>query len=149
MPSRLILDTGPLLAPARSTDPLSRRVAALLRSETQQPILPAPVAAELDYMLTARRGPQGNAALLRDLAAGRFEVANLELADYATINWLNERYYALGAGLTDLSLVVVAARYRTTRLLTFDQRHFRALRPLQGGAFVLVPFDEPIPPGGT
>lgn len=147
MPSRLIVDTGPLLAPARPTDPLTRRVAEILRAEGQQPVMPAPVAAELDYMLTARRGIHGNAAFLRDLAEGRFEVANLEPSDYATIHWLNQRYYDLGAGLTDLSVVAVAARYRTTRILTFDQRHFRTLTPLQGSTFVLVPYDEA--PGRT
>jgi predicted nucleic acid-binding protein len=104
--------------------------------------MPAPIAAELDYMLTARRGHQGNAAFLRDLAGGRFEVANLEPADYATIHALNERYSDLGASLADLSIVVVAARYRTTRLLTFDG-HFRALQPLLGKTYTILPDDEP------
>jgi len=26
--------------------------------------------------------------------------------------------------------------------MTFDHRHFRAVRPLQGGAFTLLPDDE-------
>jgi hypothetical protein len=37
----------------------------------------------------------------------------------------------------------LAGRYRTRRLLTFDERHFRALRPLGGrGQFKLLPIDE-------
>jgi hypothetical protein len=27
------------------------------------------------------------------------------------------------------------------RLLTFDERHFRTIRPLQGGSFTLLPAD--------
>jgi uncharacterized protein len=46
-------------------------------------------------------------------------------------------------GVADASNVVLADRYRTTRLLTLDQRHFRVLRPLWGAeAFTLLPFDQ-------
>jgi predicted nucleic acid-binding protein len=43
--------------------------------------------------------------------------------------------------LADLSIVVLAHRFRTTRIATFDERHFRALRPLDGGSFTLLPAD--------
>jgi predicted nucleic acid-binding protein len=53
-----------------------------------------------------------------------------------------ERQYAdLRPGLADLSVVVIAARLRATRILTFDERHFRAIRPLYGDAFTLLPAD--------
>jgi hypothetical protein len=48
-------------------------------------------------------------------------------------------------GLTDASLVVIAARYRTSTILTLDERHFRAIRPLDGNAFTLLPTDSPAP----
>ena len=41
----------------------------------------------------------------------------------------------------DLSIAVVAAKVDTRRLLTFDECHFRAVTPLQGGAFTLLPAD--------
>lgn len=45
-------------------------------------------------------------------------------------------------GITDAANVVLADRYRTTRPLTLDQRHFRRLRPLWGaGHFSLLPYD--------
>ncbi|MEX0783046.1 MAG: PIN domain-containing protein [Dehalococcoidia bacterium] len=121
-------------------------MAWFLREEPHELVMPQPVAAELDYMMTARGGRRANESLLRDLAADRFLVPCLEPADFATISSLNEQYRDLALGLTDLSIVVMAARYRTRRLLSIDQRHFRTIRPLQGGSFVLVPFDEPIPP---
>lgn len=46
-----------------------------------------------------------------------------------------------GIGLADASLVVLAARAATRSLLTLDERHFRAVRPQQGGAFRLLPAD--------
>jgi uncharacterized protein len=32
-------------------------------------------------------------------------------------------------------------RYGTTRVLTFDQRHFRAVKPPHGGVFSVLPAD--------
>jgi len=54
-----------------------------------------------------------------------------------------ERLYSdLGPGLSDLSIVVLADRLETTRIATFDERPFRALRPLSGGSFTLLPLDR-------
>ena len=139
----LIVDTGPILAQIEPADALARGAARALAAEQTTPVMPLTVAAELDYMLVARGGGSANRALLRDLASGRFIVPGLEPEDFATSQVLNERYRDFQVGLTDLSIVVLAARYRTTRILTFDQRHFRLMRPIQGGVFTLLPFDEP------
>ena len=45
------------------------------------------------------------------------------------------------AVLADCAAVVLARRFRTRRLLTLDERHFRAVAPLQGGSFELLPVD--------
>jgi predicted nucleic acid-binding protein len=46
--------------------------------------------------------------------------------------------------LTDASHVVLAARIGSTETATFDERHFRAIRPLGGAeAFRLLPVDPP------
>ena len=52
-----------------------------------------------------------------------------------------ERYHDLRIGLTDASLVVLAARYETDRILTLEERHFRELRTLDGRSLVLLPAD--------
>jgi predicted nucleic acid-binding protein len=51
------------------------------------------------------------------------------------------KYHDLKIGLADASIVVLAARYMTTRVLTLDLRHFRAMEPLQGGSFTILPTD--------
>jgi hypothetical protein len=76
-----------------------------------------------------------------DLAAGRFMVANLELGDYARALDLDRRYAALQLGLAHLSIVILAERFETLRLLSFDERHFRAVRSLGGGPFTILPAD--------
>jgi len=95
----------------------------------------------IDYLLGRRLGGAARRAFLDDLAAGRFRVACLEESDYELVRRVNQQYADLDVGLADLSLVVLAHRYNTKRIATFDERHFRALRPLDGGSFVLLPVD--------
>jgi predicted nucleic acid-binding protein len=138
----LVVDAAPLVAVADRRDSMRPRVEALLREEPGELVIPAPVTAEVDYLLGRRLGRQARLAFLDDLASGRFEVAGLDEEDHRLVADLERRYEDVDAGLADLSAVVVARRYRTRRLLTFDERHFRALRPLDGGHFVLLPTDE-------
>jgi hypothetical protein len=38
-------------------------------------------------------------------------------------------------------VIAIARRYETSRIVSFDERHFRAVTPLQGGAFTILPYD--------
>jgi predicted nucleic acid-binding protein len=138
----LVLDAAPLVALADAKEP---RLEALLRiryEEEGRLVLPAPVAAEVDYLLGARFGEAARRAFLGDLAARRYDVACLEADDYRAVSELDIRYSDLGLGLADCSIAVLAERYETRRLLSFDERHFRAVAPLQGGSFELLPADS-------
>ena len=135
----LIVDAAPLVALADRRDPLRAAVRDVLVTEPGKLIIPAPVTAEVDYLLGRRIGRAARLAFLNDLASGRFVVQCLELDEYSTVAELEGRYADLDLGLADAAVVVLAARFDTRRLLTFDNRHFRAVRPLQGGAFELLP----------
>lgn len=138
----LVLDAAPLVAVADRRDPMHPPIHAILRDEPGELVIPAPVTAEVDYLLGRRLGRAARLAFLDDLAAGRFIVAGLDADDHGAVVDLERRYEDLDVGLADLSVAIVAGRYRTRRLLTFDERHFRALRPLSGGQFSLLPMDE-------
>jgi predicted nucleic acid-binding protein len=137
----LVLDAAPLVAVADRRDRMRPQIEALLREEPGELVIPAPVTAEVDYLLGRRLGRVARLAFLGDLAAGRFTAACLESDDHGVVIDLERRYDDLDVGLADLSVVVVAERFGTRRLLTFDERHFRALRPLNGGQFTLLPSD--------
>lgn len=141
---RLLVDTSGLLSQAEPNEDRKLEVARVLEEERQAPVLSPFVAAELDYFLQKLLGRQGNRGLIRDLAAGNFEVPAVTARDFREIERLNIRYRDLSPGIADLSIVVLAARYRTTRILTFDQRHFRLMKPLYGDFFTLLPFDEDV-----
>jgi predicted nucleic acid-binding protein len=138
----LLIDAGPLVALADPDEPLRDAILDALRTESGSLVIPAPVTAEIDYLLGRRFGATARRAFVADLAAGRFEVACLEREDYQTIADIEARYADLSLGLADCSLVVLAQRYETHRILSFDERHLRAVTPLSGGAFTLLPADS-------
>ncbi|MGQ0744680.1 MAG: type II toxin-antitoxin system toxin ribonuclease C26 [Acidimicrobiales bacterium] len=138
----LIVDAAPLVAVADRRDPMRERVQAVLAGEAGELVVPSPISAEVDYLLGTRLGRAARLAFLDDVASGVFTVACLDADDYRLVAALDRQYDTLDAGLADLSAVVLATRYRTSRILTFDERHFRTLRPLGGGHFTLLPADE-------
>ena len=113
-----------------------------MRAEGGDLVVPAPVSAEVDYLIRRRGGALAARAFLRDVAAGRFRVEGLTADEHGTVASLDEQYAALDLGLADLSVVILAHRFRTSRLLTFDERDFRAVAPLSGGSFTLLPRDN-------
>ncbi len=137
----LLVDAAPLVALADTGEARREAVQAALSSEPDALVIPAPTTAEIDYMLGERFGTPARRAFLADLATGRFAVVALEREEYARIIDLEVRYADLDLGLADCALVVLAARHRTTRILSFDERHFRAVRPLHGDAFTILPQD--------
>jgi predicted nucleic acid-binding protein len=138
----LVIDAAPLVALADLDEPRRAEILELLRADRGALFIPAPVTAEIDYLLWQRFGARARRAFLDDLAARRYETPALDARDYEAALDVDRRYADLELGLADLSVVVLARRLGTSRILTFDQRHFRAVRPLQGGAFTLLPSDQ-------
>jgi predicted nucleic acid-binding protein len=87
------------------------------------------------------QGVDVEARLLDDLAAGTFVAECLTVDELGVARDLVRRCRDLVIGLADASLVVLAARFRTRRPCTVDERRFRAMTRLQGGAFRLLPAD--------
>jgi hypothetical protein len=137
----VVIDAGPLVAFGDANDPHFASIDQLLRNLEGPLVIPAPVTAEVDYLLGQRLGHGPRRKFIADLAAGRFTAACLEREDYAAIGDLDARYADLELGLADCALVVVAKRYGTDRIMSFDERHFRAVSPLDGGAFTILPAD--------
>lgn len=137
----LIVDAAPLVALADAADRLHGPVKSILVSEPGPLVIPAPITAEVDYLLGVRHGTIARRRFLADLAAGRFTVGCLEGEDHATVAEIDLHYADLGLGLADCSLIVLAHRYTTDRLLSFDERHLRAVAPIGGGAFTILPAD--------
>lgn len=138
----IIVDTSGLLA---SLDERAKQhvLARQVVEESDSALVLSPfVLAELDYLVSSRLGPSAMGPVFQDVAEGAYELAAFGSDDLASAVSVMTRYRDLDIGLTDASLVVLAERYRTTRLLTLDERHFRVVTPLSGGAFELLPSDH-------
>jgi uncharacterized protein len=138
----IICDTSGLVAAYSGKDPRQRLVAYLLGNDPGPLILSPFVLAELDYLMARRAAVGAELNVLSDVASGIYTLAEFDRFDVGQAATLVERYQQMDIGVADASLVVLAAKYRTTRLLTFDERHFRAIRPLHAAAFTLLPADS-------
>jgi predicted nucleic acid-binding protein len=137
----LLLDAGALYAQADRADPHHQAVVDILRAE-RGPLVTSQIAvAEADYLILTRLGLNVELAFLEDLADGTFLAECLSRQEFGLALDVARRYRALELGVADAALVVLAHRYRTRRLLTFDERAFRTVTPLQGGTFFLLPAD--------
>jgi predicted nucleic acid-binding protein len=138
----IIADTSGLLA-AFGLDQSAHDQARLAYENDPGPVIMSPfVLAELDYMLMTRSGVKAEMALLDEVAEGVFDLASFSAADVGRAAAVARRYADQRIGLADASIVVLAARYQTTRLLTLDERHFRVIEPLYGHAFTILPADS-------
>ncbi|HUQ43658.1 MAG TPA: PIN domain-containing protein [Candidatus Limnocylindria bacterium] len=137
----LVVDAGGLYAQADRDDPGHAAVREILVNEREELVTTELAVAEADYLILDRLGPDAEAAFLDDLAGGTFMVECLDRRGLGAARDLVARYRDLRIGLADASLVIVAERYGTRRILSFDERAFRAVAPLQGGSFLLLPAD--------
>ena len=135
----IICDTSALLAYFDASDAHNAQMAAVIEAETG-PFLVSPyVVAELDYLLATRRGVPAELAALAELSSGAWDLATFDASDLRHTCAVVERYQDQEIGVADASLVVLADRYRTDRLLTLDRRHFHVVRTTAGKSFRLLP----------
>lgn len=137
----LLLDAAALYAQANRREPHHERFVALLRAERGLLVTSEAVATEADYLILTRLGVDAELAFLQDLAEGTFSVECLDRTERRAAASLARQYRDLQLGLADASLVLLARRFGTTRIATLDERAFRAVAPLQGGAFTVLPAD--------
>lgn len=137
----LIVDAGALYAQADADEPRHAAVARVLTAEREPLVTSELAVAEADYLILTRLGIGVELAFLEDLAQAIYSVACLSQAELRLARDLVERYRDLRIGLADASLAVLAYRYQTRRILTFDERAFRQVIPVQGGSFVILPAD--------
>jgi predicted nucleic acid-binding protein len=139
----IICDTSGLLAAYDKEEPDGPAVRELLDAEAGALIVSPFVLAELDYMLLSRAGISAELILLNDFARGVYQVAAFTGQDAERAARLVEQHADLKLGIADAHTMILATadRYSTTRILTFDHKHFRAVKPLQGGVFTVLPAD--------
>jgi predicted nucleic acid-binding protein len=69
----VVVDAGPLVALADIREPRRGAILDVLEAERGSLFIPAPVTAEIDYLLGQRFGPPARRAFLEDLSARGYE----------------------------------------------------------------------------
>ena len=141
----IVVDTSAVLASLDEAYAEHEAITAALAA-AEGPLVVSPmVVAEADYMLYTRLGAPAARQFAADVAAEAYELPEWTAGDHAAaldvINRSSDDSNYIG--ITDAANVVLADRYRTTRLSTLDQRHFRRLQRLWGAEyFTLLPYDS-------
>lgn len=134
-----IADTSALIAFYSESGAEHDGVSAWLATHGELMVVSPYVVAELDYLVASRKGVDAELAVLAELSGGAYELAAMSAEDIGLAAEVITRYRDLGIGITDASLIVLAARYGTDTILTLDRRHFGAMRSLSGEPLSIVP----------
>jgi uncharacterized protein len=135
----IIADTSGLLAYFNRREPTHAAVAEVVNGSADALVVSPYVLAELDYLIATRIGVEAELAALQELASGAYELAAFTADDVRAAGAVVDRYRDQAVGLADASIVVLAERHATRRVLTLDRRHFGVMRPLTGGRFSILP----------
>jgi uncharacterized protein len=138
----IVCDTGPLVAAALSKDPDHHRCVELftgMHLAGRRMVLPAPIVAEVGYLLGARAGARAESVFLRSLADHDFTPVELVTSDYVRMADLVEKYSTLPLGTSDASVIALAERLDINEIATLDHRHFAVVRPRHAANFMLLP----------
>jgi uncharacterized protein len=137
----ILVDASGLLAVVNDRDPAHDAATRAFEADAGPYILSPFVLAEVDYLVTSRVGVAAELSLLGDVAAGAYMVPPVGNDHVARARDVVSQYEDIAIGLADASIVVLAEEFGTNRVLTLDERHFRALRTRSGDAFMLLPAD--------
>jgi predicted nucleic acid-binding protein len=137
----IIADTAGVLILRDAAHPLHPEVLRVTE-EDPGPFLLSPFClAEIDYMLRQHVGQLEQLDFLDEVISGAYTLVHFGSEDVARARGLIDRYAGLSLSLADASIVVLADSYDTNRVLTIDERDFRALLRSDGTPFVLLPAD--------
>lgn len=144
MSRAVVVDTSAIVSAFDEAHPEHPAIARVITDASRLLVVSPMIVAESDYMLASRLGTDAALRFAADVASEAYQLAEWTAADHALALDICTRH-AVGKdylGVADASNVVLADRYRTADILTLDQRHFRALRPLWGADhFTLLPYD--------
>ncbi|MBV8846092.1 MAG: PIN domain-containing protein [Bryobacterales bacterium] len=138
----IIADAGGVYGLLNRRDSAHAKLRAAVEQARDRIVIPAPVLGEIDYLLRARIGTQALLRFLSDVQIGAFNVEPLTTNDLERCSALMAKYSNLDLGLNNASVVAIAERLHSRRILTVDERDFRAVVPSSGKPFRLLPADD-------
>ena len=137
----IVADSGGIFALYDRKDRHHAAVRRVLDAERSLVVIPSAVLGELDYLLREHLGIRAEIDFIESIMSGSFTLENLVPEDVVRCHELVTTYQDLDLGLADAAVIATAERLNIDRILTVDERDFRAVRPKSGRPFVLLPAD--------
>ena len=137
----IIADSRAIYALYDRKDRHHAAVARALDRERGLVIVPSAILGELDYLLREHLGIQAEIDFIESLISGAFTLENFTSEDVTRCHELITTYRTLDLGLAAAAVIATAERLNIDRILTLDERDFRAVRSKKGRPFVLLPAD--------
>ena len=138
----LIADSGALYALYDADDEHHHPVRQAIERERGTIVVPTAILSEIDYLLREFLGVQAELDFLESIQTGAFALEPFTNPDLERCRELIAQYRDLDLGLADASVMATAERFGVFRVLTVDERHFRAVVSKQKRPFTLIPADE-------
>lgn len=138
----VIADSGAIYAIYDADDAYHEAVSEFIERENGAIIIPDVILVEIDYLLREFLGVPAEIDFMNDLLAGAYEIEAVNLTDISFCLDLIEQYRDLDLGLADSAVMTLAERLKIYRILTVDERDFRAVRPKGRHSFVVLPADQ-------
>jgi predicted nucleic acid-binding protein len=140
----IVADSGGIFALYDRKDRHHTAVRRVLDQERSLVVIPSAVLGELDYLLRQHLGIRAEIDFIESIMSGSFTLENLMPEDVVRCHELVTTYQDLG--LADAAVIATAERLNIERILTVDERDFRAVRPRSGRPFLLLPADVKLQP---
>ena len=134
-----VADTGFVVALLNRLDTMHRSVMTIYFSQTSAILLPQTVLAEVAYLVGRNAGITTVVSFLRGLSASRFRLVALTEQDIERVAEILADYADSRIDFVDASVMAVAERFGSTKILTLDQRDFRLFRPRHCESFEIIP----------
>jgi len=135
----IIVDTSALLAMHDPREKSHLELRKIAQSRKQELIISPYVVAEFDYMISKANSADFSLRALNNLLIAPFELVQLTTADFITATEVMAKYQDLNIGITDASLIALAARFEANKIMTLDRRHFSAMKLLSGKPVQMIP----------
>ena len=135
----IIVDTSALLAMHDTREKSHLELRKIAQSRKQELIVSPYVVAEFDYMISKANSSDFSLRALNNLLIAPFELVQLTTEDFIKATEVMEKYQDLSIGVTDASLIALAARFETSKIMTLDRRHFSAMKLLSGKPVQVIP----------
>ena len=137
----IVADSGGIFALYDRKDRHHAAVRRVLDAERSLVVIPSAILGELDYLLRQHLGIRAEIDFIESVMSGSFTLENLVYEDVARCHELVTTYQDLDLGLADAAVIATAERLNIDRILTVDERDFRAVLSKRGKPFVLLPAD--------